>query len=99
MTRKLSYLAIFLLVLSAACGSINRATPSSMDDTAMKTDVKGKILETDPGKTFDIGVEVHDGIVTLNGDVNTAAERDEIVRAANSVHGVKRVIDNIQLKR
>jgi osmotically-inducible protein OsmY len=99
MTRKLSYLAIFLIVLSAACGSINRATPSSMDDTAMKTDVKGKILETDPGKTFDIGVEVHDGIVTLNGDVNTAAERDEIVRAANSVHGVKRVIDNIQLKR
>jgi len=99
MTRKLSYLAIFLLVLSAACGSINRATPSSMDDTAMKTDVKGKILETDPGKTFDIGVEVHDGVVTLNGDVNTAAERDQIVRAANSVHGVKRVIDNIQLKR
>jgi len=99
MTRKLPYLVIFLLVLSAACGSINRATPSSMDDTAMKTDVKGKILETDPGKTFSIGVEVHDGIVTLNGDVNTAAERDEIVRAANSVHGVKRVIDNIQLKR
>jgi len=65
----------------------------------MKTDVKGKILETDPGKTFDIGVEVHDGVVTLNGDVNTAAERDQIVRAANSVHGVKRVIDNIQLKR
>lgn len=99
MSRKLSYLALFLLVLSVACGSINRATPSSMDDTAMKTDVKGKILETDPGKTFDIGVEVHSGVVTLNGTVNSAAERDEIVRAANSVHGVTRVIDNIQLKR
>jgi osmotically-inducible protein OsmY len=37
--------------------------------------------------------------VTLNGTVSSAAERDEIVRAANSVHGVTRVIDNIQLKR
>jgi len=99
MNRKLTYLVLFLFVLSAACGSINRATPSSMDDTAMKTDVKGKILETDPGKTFEIGVEVHDGIVTLNGTVDSAAQRDDIVRAANSVHGVKRVIDNIQLKR
>ena len=102
MNRKLSYLVLSLFVLSmftVACGSINRATPSSMDDTAMKTDVKGKILETDPGKTFEIGVEVHDGIVTLNGNVDSAAQRDDIVRAANSVHGVKRVIDNIQLKR
>ena len=98
MTRKLSILVAFLMIFSVACGSINRVTPSSMDDTAMKTDVKGKILATDPGKTFEIGVEVHDGVVTLNGSVHTAAERQQIVDAANSVHGVKRVIDNIQLK-
>ena len=98
MTRKISYLAVLLMIFSMACGSINRATPSSMDDTAMKTDVKGKILATDPGKTFDIGVEVHDGVVTLKGTVNTAAERQQIVDAANSVHGVKQVINNIQIK-
>ena len=98
MTRKFSYLAVFLMLFSMACGSINRATPSSMDDTAMKTDVKGKILATDPGKTFEIGVTVHDGVVTLDGTVNTADERQKIVDAANSVHGVKRVINNIQLK-
>ena len=98
MSRKYMYLVAFLLIFGLACGSINRATPSSMDDTAMKTDVKGKILATDPGKTFDIGVEVHDGVVTLNGNVNTAAERQQIVDAANSVHGVKQVINNIQIK-
>jgi len=98
MSRKLSYLVAVVMIFAMACGSINRATPSSMDDTAMKTDVKGKILATDPGKTFDIGVEVHSGVVTLNGKVNTAAERQSIVDAANSVHGVKQVIDNIQIK-
>lgn len=98
MSRKISYVAVLLMIFSMACGSINRATPSSMDDTAMKTDVKGKILATDPGKTFEIGVEVHDGVVTLKGTVNTAAERQQIVDAANSVHGVKQVINNIQIK-
>ena len=98
MTRKLTYVVAVLMIFSMACGSINRATPSSMDDTAMKTDVKGKILATDPGKTFDIGVEVHDGVVTLNGQVNSAAERQQIIDAANSVHGVKQVINNIQIK-
>ena|SRR4051794_13697974 len=98
MTRKLSFLVLFLMIFSAACGSMNRVTPSSMDDTAMKTDVKGKILETNPGKTFDIGVEVHSGVVTLNGDVKSAADRDEIVRAAHSVSGVKSIINNIQIK-
>jgi len=98
MARKYSVLVVFLLIFGLACGSINRATPSSMDDTAMKTDVKGKILATDPGKTFDIGVEVNSGVVTLNGQVNTAAERQQIVDAANSVHGVKQVINNIQIK-
>jgi len=98
MSRKISYVAVLLMIFAMACGSINRATPSSMDDTAMKTDVKGKILATDPGKTFEIGVEVHDGVVTLKGTVNTAAERQQIVDAANSVHGVKQVINNIQIK-
>lgn len=98
MTRKLTYVVAFLMIFSMACGSINRATPSSMDDTAMKTDVKGKILATDPGKTFDIGVEVHDGVVTLNGQVNSDSERKAIYDAAHSVHGVRQVINNIQIK-
>lgn len=99
MNRKLTILAALLIVVGlVGCGSINRVTPSSMDDTAMKTDVKGKILATDPGKTFDIGVEVNDGVVTLKGLVNNAGERQAIEDAANSVHGVKRVIDNIQIK-
>jgi len=98
MNRKVSILIAALMIFTMACGSINRATPSSMDDTAMKTDVKGKILATDPGKTFDIGVEVHDGVVTLNGQVHSDSERQQIYDAVHSVHGVKQIINNIQIK-
>ena len=98
MNRKLVYISLFLFVFAAACGSINRVTPSSMDDTAMKADVKGKIAEVYPRETTNIGVTVDHGVVTLTGTVDTAIQAQKIGEAAGSVHGVTRVINNIQVK-
>ena len=96
--RKLVFVSLFLFVLASACGSINRVTPNSMDNTAMKADVKGKIAEVYPKEATQIGVTVDNGVVTLSGTVNTALEAQKIGEAANSVHGVTRVINNIQVK-
>ena len=98
MNRKLVFVSLFLFVLASACGSINRVTPNSMDDTAMKADVKGKILEVYPKETTEIGVTVDHGVVTLTGTVDTPLQAQKIGEAANSVHGVKQVINNIQVK-
>lgn len=98
MNRKLAVLSAFLVILAIGCGSINRATPSSMDDTAMKADVKGKIAALYPKETFEIGVTVDSGVVTLTGDVNTAEQRQRIGEEARSVSGVKSVINNIRVK-
>ena len=95
MNRKLVYMSLFLFVFAAACGSMNRVVPT---DTAMKADVKGKIAEVYPKETTEIGVTVDHGVVTLSGTVNTALEAQKIGEAANSVHGVKQVINNIQVK-
>lgn len=95
MTRKVAFATILVMILASACGSINRVVPT---DTAMKADVKGKIAEVYPKETFDIGVTVNDGVVTLSGDVDTALQAQKIGEAANSVHGVKQVINNIQVK-
>ena len=98
MNRKLAVLSAFLVILAIGCGSINRATPASMDDTAMKADVKGKIAEVYPKETFNIGVTVDNGVVTLTGDVSTTEQRQRIGDAARSVNGVKSVINNIRVK-
>ena len=98
MSRKFAPLAVFLVILAIGCGSINRATPSSVDDTAMKADVKGKIAEVYPKETFNIGVTVDHGVVTLTGDVDTSEQRQRIGEAAQSVSGVKSVINNIRVR-
>ena len=95
MNRKLAYITLFLFVFAAACGSMNRVIPT---DGAMKADVKGKIAEVYPREATNIGVTVDNGVVTLSGTVDTALQAQKIGEAANSVHGVTQVINNIQVK-
>jgi osmotically-inducible protein OsmY len=97
--NKLAVLSLFLVVLAAACGSLNRATPSEMDAKAMEADVRLKIAEAVPEKTFAIEVDVDNhSVVTLEGHAASQSDINKIVAAAKSVSGVKRVINRIHVQ-
>lgn len=99
MHRRLSYLALFLVIFSMACGSMNRVTPSSMDAKTMEADVRGKIAEAVPEKTFAVEVTVDNhSVVTLSGHAKSQSDIDKIVAAAKSVSGVKSVINNLHVE-
>lgn len=99
MKRHLTVLAALLVLFSIACGSMNRATPAEWDRATMEADVRGKVASSVPGKTFDIGVTVSDNrIVTLTGEVDSEADRRAITDAAQSVNGVRSVINNIRVR-
>jgi osmotically-inducible protein OsmY len=99
MKRHTYALVAVLVLFSMACGSMNRATPAEWDKTTMEADVRGKVAQAVPGKTFDIGVSVSDNrVVTLTGSVDTASERTAIADAARSVNGVASVINNISIR-
>lgn len=100
MNRSIAVVSVLVLMLTAACGSMNRVLPSEMDAKAMEADVRGKIAEVDPSKTFAVEVTVDDhAIVTLSGHADSQAEIDKITAAARSVSGVQRVINNIHVKQ
>ena len=99
MKRHFYVMAALLVLFSMACGSMNRATPAEWDRTTMEADVRGKVAQAVPGKTFDIGVTVSDNrVVTLTGSVDTADERRAIGDAARGVNGVASVINNITIR-
>ena len=99
MNRKLSVLAVFLVMFTMACGSMNRVLPENMDAKAMEADVRGKIAEAVPEKTFAIEVDVNDhAIVTLEGHAASQSDINKIVDAAKSVSGVKQVINRLHVK-
>jgi osmotically-inducible protein OsmY len=99
MNRRLAYLTVFLLLFGAACGSMNRVTPSSIDAKTMEADVRGKIAEAVPEKTFAVEVDIDNhSVVTLSGHAANQSDIDKIVAAAKSVNGVQTVINNIHIQ-
>jgi osmotically-inducible protein OsmY len=99
MNRKLSFLAVFLVLFGLACGSMNRVLPSNVDAKAMEADVRSKIAEAVPSKTFAVEVTVDDhAVVTLSGHAANSGDISKIVDAAKSVSGVTRVINNLHVQ-
>jgi len=99
MYRKVSTLAVFLVLFGVACGSMNRVLPSEVDAKAMEADVRGKIAEAVPEKTFAVEVTVDShAIVTLSGHAASQGDIDKIVAAAKSVNGVQSVVNNIHVQ-
>lgn len=97
--NKLAVLALFLVMFAAACGSMNRVLPEEMDAKAMEADVRSKIAQVVPEKTFAIEVDVDNhSVVTLEGHAASQSDINKIVNAAQSVHGVKRVINKIHVQ-
>ena len=98
MHRKATLLAAFLVLFGMACGSMNRITPSNMDAKAIEADVRSKIAEAVPEKTFAVEVTVDDhAVVTLEGHAANQTDINKIVDAAKSVNGVTRVINHLHI--
>lgn len=99
MNRKFTYLAAFLILFGLACGSMNRVLPSEFDAKAMEADVRGKIAEVVPEKTFAVEVQIDNhAVVTLTGHAASQTDVNKIVDAAKSVSGVTRVINNLHVQ-
>lgn len=66
-------------------------------DVQIKEDVLDELEWQSSIDETEIGVIVKDGIVTLNGEVDSYAKKMAAERAAKSVYGVKAVADDIEV--
>jgi osmotically-inducible protein OsmY len=99
MKKHTGVIALFLILFAAACGSMNRVLPEEVDAKAMEADVRGKIAQAVPEKTFAVEVDVDNhAVVTLSGHAASRADINKIVDAAKSVSGVKRVINKLHVQ-
>lgn len=96
--RNMTVAVAFLMLFALACGSMNRVTPKQWDDKVIEADVRGKIAEAVPSKTFAVEVKVNHQVVTLSGHAASEEDRRKIGQAAQSVNGVTTVINNITVQ-
>jgi osmotically-inducible protein OsmY len=63
----------------------------AMSDTWITAKVKASLMLTDDVDRFEIAVTTNNGVVSLHGVVDTAAERELAVQVTQDIRGVKKV--------
>ena len=70
-----------------------------LNDGAVTAKIKSKMALDDLVKARSIDVSTTNHVVTLQGTVGSAAERDRAVQLATETTGVTRVVNNLQVAR
>jgi osmotically-inducible protein OsmY len=79
-------------------GNTHESTGRFMDDSAITTKVKSKILADEKLKGFDVKVKTYKGVVQLSGFVDSPRQARRAVEIAQRVDGVKKVENMITVK-
>jgi osmotically-inducible protein OsmY len=74
------------------------ATPVKVDETWITSKIAGKLNADDALENVDVDVKVKKNVVTITGDVPSAAVRDRVLRIARDTEGVARVVDQMTVR-
>lgn len=71
------------------------AIACSSTDAGVTTSVKSQFAADDTVKAYEINVTTREGVVTLEGDVDSAAAKMRAVEIARTTEGVRDVVDQL----
>ncbi|MDX2027228.1 MAG: BON domain-containing protein [Alphaproteobacteria bacterium] len=90
---------IVLSLVSCAVFEGRQTAGRYVDDATITTKVKAAFIEDPIVKAMQINVETMEGVVQLSGFVDSSESEARAVRLAQQVNGVKRVQDDIIVRR
>lgn len=85
-------------VLGCAGSETRQSTGEYIDDAAITSKVKSKLLSDDDVSGMAVEVETYKGVVQLSGFVDSDAERRRAEDLAEEVTGVRNVRNDIRVK-
>ena len=88
--------------MKAVLGAVSAAVLAftiacSQSDAGITTAVKSKLAADDTVKAYQVDVDTQNKVVTLSGDVETAAQKEHALMIARNTDGVADVIDNLRV--
>src|ERR1700687_1920528 len=91
-TSQRFYVCLLAIFLSLASSCARKP-----DDAKISSDIQNKFSQDSGLSGKQLTVQASNGVVTLGGTVDNAAQRDAASRQAASVAGVKEVVNNLQV--
>jgi hypothetical protein len=80
--------AVALAFFASACAET---------DAGVTTKVKAQLAADEMVKAYKVDVDTREHVVTLSGEVETAAVKEQAVRIARSTEGVRDVVDDLRV--
>ncbi len=96
--RFLIGMVVLLALVACASGESSRSTGTYVDDKVIGTKVKAQLAADEVTKAYQINVETYQGVVQLNGFVDKKAAVSRATEVAQSVEGVQKVVNNLQVR-
>jgi len=94
--KKIVYTCMAMVLVSGA--SWSAMAENAIDDASITAKVKTALIENHATKAREIDVDTKNGVVQLNGFVDTAEAKSAAESAARNVSGVKSVDNNLQVR-
>ena len=85
--------------LGGCQATTGRTAGETIDDSTITASVKGRLAQDKLSTLTRIDVDTNNGVVSLNGTVESAEQRARAEQLARGASGVKRVINNLQVQR
>ena len=83
--------------LAVVCCAALFTVACGQTDAGITTAVKSKFAADDTVKAYQIDVTTREKVVTLSGDVETSAAKEQAVLIARNTDGVRDVVDNLRV--
>jgi len=89
--------ACWALAASAVFAGEGKTSDQPMTDSMITTKVKAELAMDKSTKATDISVTTRDGVVSLNGAVESEAEKEKAEANAKKIDGVVAVTNNLRV--
>jgi hyperosmotically inducible protein len=95
------FLGFMLLTLSVAgCQAMTgRTAGQNIDDATLTGSVKTKLAADKVSSLTRVDVDTTNGVVTLNGVVESSEQKARAQELASQVSGVKKLVNNLQVQK
>jgi hyperosmotically inducible protein len=95
-----SLVAVLFVVSFAGCQTMTgKSAGANVDDATLTARVKTKLVSDKAANLTRIDVDTNNGIVYLNGSVQTTQQKAKAEDLARSTDGVKKVVNNLQISQ
>ena len=97
-SRMMGVVAVVVLWLAACSGMTGKTLGENIDDAGITAAVKAKLAGEKISTVTRIDVDTNQGVVALNGTVQSEAMRARAGQIARDVKGVRDVVNNLKVQ-